>query len=100
LGFSDKFLVVVFLEFSVLGEDRESKCNEGNQSTNHVIFAIRWLPLLLLLGVGSWLLLASVSKLGVLDNYVFVFVEYSVYGFWFFFCFFSWELMIRRRQWQ
>jgi hypothetical protein len=62
LGFSDKVLVVVFLEFSVLGKDRESKCNEGNQSTNHVIFAIRWLPLLLLLGVESWLLLASVSQ--------------------------------------
>jgi hypothetical protein len=27
-----------------------------------VIFAVRWLPLLLLLGVGSWLLLASVSQ--------------------------------------
>ncbi len=37
--------------------------NQGNQSINHVMFAIHWIPLLLL-GVGCWLLLlwASVSQ--------------------------------------
>ncbi len=59
--FQTNFLWLCFWS-SLFWVKTESNCNEGNQSTNHVIFAVRWLPLLLLLGVGSWLLLASVSQ--------------------------------------